>query len=355
MTLEELRQKIDELDEKLVTLLNERTQVVLDIGRLKNEQGSNIYAPAREKAVLDRVAALNKGPMSDKAMQGIYREIMSVALAMERKTCIAYLGPPATFTHQAARSKFGVSVEYHACETIKDVFMSVENGNTDYGVVPIENSTEGAVTHTLDEFFETRLKICAEIYLDISHNLMSNQPREQLTKVYSNPSVFGQCRRWLHENLSGVDLVAVSSTARAAEIAGHEDGAGALASKLAAELYGLDILNPDIQDLCGNTTRFLIVAKHYAGRTNSDKTSILFSFKDRVGGLYDVLAPFKLFNINMTKIESRPSKIKAWEYFFIVDFEGHIDDEYIRKALKDMEERCAVMKVLGSYPRGKDS
>lgn len=351
MNLDELRKRIDVLDQDLVRVLNERIRAAMEIGHLKQESGEEIYVPAREKAVLDRVMSLNKGPLEDESLCAIYREIMSAALALEHHMKIAYLGPQATFTHQAARARFGASVTYEACETIRDVFSAVQKKNTDYGVAPIENSTEGAVTHTLDEFINTPLKICAEIYLPISHHLMAAIPREQIRRLYSNPQVFGQCRQWLHDHMPGVDLVAVSSTARAAEMAAKEKDGGALASDLAAELYGLTILNRDIQDLGGNTTRFLVVGKRFGQATGSDKTSLYFGIQHKAGALCAALDVLRAHGLNMSKIESRPSKTRQWEYLFFVDVEGHASDERVRQALEAMKAHCTELTVLGSYPK----
>ncbi len=351
MSLEDMRKQIDALDVELVRLLNERIKAAIEIGRLKQETGQEIYVPAREKVVLDRVMQLNQGPLHDTSICAIYREIMSAALALEHDLKIAYLGPQATFTHQAARSRFGASVHYEACQTIADVFAAVEKKRADYGVVPIENSTEGAVTHTLDEFSNTKLKICAEIFLPISHHMMAAIPREQIRKLYSNPQVFGQCRQWLHDHMPGVDLVAVSSTARAAEMASKETDSGALASDLAAELYGLTILARDIQDLGGNTTRFLVVGKTFGEATGRDKTSLCFGVTHKAGALCAALDVLRAHGLNMTKIESRPSKGRQWEYYFFVDVEGHVSDPGVRDALKALDEHCSVLTVLGAYPR----
>lgn len=351
MNLEKLRKQIDQLDAKLVELLNERVNVALEIGKTKKESGGEIYVPSREKAVFERIAELNKeGPLPDKSVRAIYREIMSAALALESDLRICYLGPPATFTHQAARSKFGTSVEYHPAGSIADVFAAVENGNADYGVVPIENSTEGAVTHTFDQFTGTTLKICAEIYLPISLCLMASVPREKVSRVCTKQEALGQCRRWLNSNMSGVEYDAVNSTTLAAEMASKSDCA-AVASKFAAELYGLDILAENIQDVSGNTTRFLVIGRTCSEPTGQDKTSIYFGIKDKVGALHDTLDTLKNNGVNMSKIESRPSGDKVWEYVFFVDFEGHADSPNVKKALEEMEEHCAVLTVLGSYPK----
>lgn len=351
MSLDKLRKQIDQLDEKLVRLLNERVDVALEIGKTKKEQGGEIYVPSREKAVFERICQLNhEGPLPDKSARAIYREIMSAALALESNLKIAYLGPPATFTHQAARSKFGASVEYHPAGSIADVFAAVENGNADYGVVPIENSTEGAVTHTFDQFTGTTLKICAEIYLPISLCLMASVSREKVSRVCTKQEALGQCRRWLNANMSGIEFEAVNSTTLAAEMASKSDCA-AVASKFAAELYSLDILAENIQDVSGNTTRFLVIGRTCSESTGEDKTSIYFGIKDKVGALHDTLDTLKNNGVNMSKIESRPSGDKVWEYVFFVDFEGHADSSNVKKALEEMEEHCAVLTVLGSYPK----
>jgi chorismate mutase/prephenate dehydratase len=351
MSLDKLRKQIDRLDEKLIELLNERVSVALEIGKTKKESGGEIYVPSREKAVFERISRLNQdGPLPDKSVRAIYREIMSAALALESNLRISYLGPPATFTHQAARSKFGASVEYHPAGSIADVFAAVENGNADYGVVPIENSTEGAVTHTFDQFTGTTLKICAEIYLPISLCLMASVPREKVTRICTKQEALGQCRRWLNANMSGIEFEAVNSTTLAAEMASKSDCA-AVASKFAAELYGLDILAENIQDVSGNTTRFLVIGRTCSEPTGEDKTSIYFGIKDKVGALHDTLDTLKNNGINMSKIESRPSGDKVWEYVFFVDFEGHADNPNVKKALEEMEEHCAVLTVLGSYPK----
>jgi chorismate mutase/prephenate dehydratase len=353
MTLQDLRRDIDRIDERLVELLNERTGIALNIGKLKEKDGQGVYVPAREKEVLARVAQLNSGPLKESSLTAIYREIMSAALVLEKSLKVAYLGPPSTFTHEAARSRFGASVEYLSCETISDVFDAVEKKMADYGVVPVENSTEGAVTYTLDRLVDTTLKICAELYLPISECLLSHVSRERIEKVYSHPQVLGQCRQWLQREMSGVDVVPVASTARAAEMAAKEKNAAALASRLAAEIYGLEILESDVQDMSGNTTRFLVLGHAYGAPTGEDKTSLFFAVQHRAGALYSALESIKKFGLNMTKIESRPSRSKAWEYYFFVDLEGHSGDERVKATLADLTGHCDVLTVLGSYPRVK--
>jgi chorismate mutase/prephenate dehydratase len=353
MSLDKLRIKVDALDKQIVRLLNNRTKVAVAIGKIKRKKGQEIYAPAREKVVLDTVAKLNAGPLPAEALQAIYREIMSASLTLEHHFKVAYLGPQATFTHEAARSRFGTSVNYVSCETITDVFSLVQKRGALYGVVPIENSTEGAVTHTLDQFVETPLKICAEIYLPISLHLMSKGERKQIKRIYSKAEVFGQCRRWLYAHMPGVDTIAVSSTARAAEMAAREPDSAAIAGQLAVDLYGLKLLARDVQDLGGNVTRFLVIGKNYGKPTGDDKTSVYFAVRHKVGALHDALTTLKQNNVNMTKIESRPSRTKAWEYYFFVDLEGHAHDPHLQKALTQMAEHCTLMTILGAYPKAK--
>lgn len=351
--LSALRKRIDRLDGQLVRLLNERTAVALEIGGIKQAAGEEIYAPAREKAVLERVAAMNLGPLPPESLQAIYREVMSAALALECGIKVAYLGPPATFTHQAATMKFGASVEYVSCDTIGDVFTAVERRTAHYGVVPIENSTDGAVTHTLDQFVDSPLKICAEVYLPVSQNLMALGGRDEIKRIYSKAEVFGQCRRWLYQHAPGVELLPASSTAKAAEMASKDRSVGAIASRLAADLYGLKVLARDIEDIAGNTTRFLIIGKACGGRTDRDKTSIVFAVKHKVGALHDALGAFKRNRLNMSKIESRPSRTKAWEYHFFVDVDGHQDEPRVKRALAALASHCNSMTVLGSYPKSQ--
>jgi chorismate mutase/prephenate dehydratase len=278
---------------------------------------------------------------------------MSCGLSLKKPLKIAYLGPEATFTHLAALKKFGSQVKYIACASIADVFLEVERGNADYGVVPIENSIEVAVSHTLDMFVDSDLKICAQIILDVAHNLLANCPKDKIRRVYSNPQVFGQCRLWLQEDLAQAEKIEVSSTTRAAQIATREKYSACIASTLAARVYKLKVIAADIEDSPHNITRFLVIGKTEVPSTGEDKTSIMFSIKDRVGALQGMLIPFKKHRINLTKIESRPSKKKAWDYYFFVDLEGHLSNPGVKKALSELESKCTFLKVLGSYPVGE--
>jgi chorismate mutase/prephenate dehydratase len=350
-SLEEIRTEIDKIDTELLRLLNERADLVHEIGAIKRNAGLPIYAPEREESLLQALTQKNKGRLPGDAVRAIYREIMSASLALEKDLTIAFLGPEATWTHQAARSKFGLSVKYAAESSISDVFARVTRGTADYGVVPIENSVEGAVNHTLDVFMDSELKICAQILLRIRNDFLSKWPREQIKKIYSHPQVFGQCRQWLQENARGVELLEVSSTTRAAQIAATEPEAAALGSSMAAEVYGLQVLEPSVQDSPNNTTRFLVISPSGCPVTGSDKTSLMFSIQDRVGALYSALEPFSRLKLSMSKIESRPSKRKNWEYFFFVDVEGHIEDPVVAEAVKELAQYCTFVKVLGSYPR----
>lgn len=351
MNLEQLRKQINKLDRKILELLNQRTKLALAIGRLKGKEGKTIYSPERETEIYRNLAKLNKGPLPLKSLKAIYREIMSSALGLQKKLVIAYLGPEATFTHEAARSKFGIAVKYLSVDNIGEIFNAVEKGYADYGVVPIENSIEGAVTHTLDMLIDSNLNVCAEIMLEISHNLLSKEDDiSRIKKIYSNPQVFGQCRTWIKANMPNAELKEVSSTAKAAMHAAKEPNSAAIASQLAGDLYGLRVLYKDIEDVPHNVTRFLVISNNYAGTTGKDKTSVMFAVKDRVGALHDTLRAFKKNNINLTKIESRPSKKKPWEYYFFVDFNGHCEDGQVKKALRELEKHCTFVKLLGAYP-----
>jgi len=354
VTLGDIRSRIDELDARLLKILNERADLVHEVGVLKKRDGVSIYAPEREEKLLRSLIELNekqKGRLPATAVRAIYREIMSASFALEKGLVIAYLGPVATWSHQAAREKFGASVEYAAQSSIAEVFNVVARGRADYGVVPIENSTEGAVSYTLDEFMDSELRVCAQFSLKIENNLLAKIPREQIRTVYSHPQVVGQCRQWLRHNLPRVDLIEVSSTTRAAELAAKEPHSAALAGRMAAEVYGLDILEASIQDSPNNTTRFLIIGPNGCPPTGDDKTSVMFSVQDKPGALFSALAPFKELRINMSKIESRPSKRKAWEYFFFVDVDGHAEDAPLVKALAELQKNCSFVKILGSYPK----
>jgi len=350
MSLDSIREQIDALDTELLKLLNERADLVHQVGEIKKKDGIEIYAPEREESLLKRLAEKSEGRLTEDSIRAIYREIMSAALSLEEDLKIAYLGPQGTWTHQAAISKFGHSVSYSAQESLSAVFDQVARKKADYGVVPIENSTEGAVNHTLDMFADSPLRICSQILLPIENALMASISREDIKKLYSHPQVFGQCREWIQENFPNADLIEVSSTTRAAAIVVNEPEAAALGGKLAAELNGLELLEESIQDRATNTTRFLVLSHNMCPPTGSDRTSVMFSVRDKPGSLFDALQPFNAFKINMSKIESRPSKQRDWEYYFFVDIVGHCKDPDLAQALGELEEHCSFIKILGSYP-----
>ncbi|MEI8012226.1 MAG: prephenate dehydratase [Candidatus Omnitrophota bacterium] len=354
MDLKQLRQKIDQIDTELVSLLNARARASLEIGKVKVKSGKGIYAPEREQQVLEGVRSLNKGPMGNAAFDAIYREIMSSSLALEKPLRIGYLGAEGSNSHSAALKKFGAQLNYAGCASIAEVFKRVAQGDCDYGVVPIENSVEGVVTPTADLLAESDLRICAQMTLKISYALLAKGPFGKIKKVYSNPQVLAQCRNWLAVNLppAQVRQISTASTTDAAKVAAAEKNAAALAPEECAGIYGLTLLRGQVQDIAHNSTRFFVIGPEDARPTGRDRTSIMFSIKDRVGVLYSILAPFANNAITLTRIESRPIKKKAWDYYFFVDFKGHREDPKVRQALHEVENMCKFLKVLGSYPEG---
>jgi len=350
--IQNLRASIDEIDQDLLRLISQRGNKVARIGKIKKALRSQFYVPEREENILQRLKKLNRGPFSSDAIQTIFREILSASLALESPLKIAYFGPEATFTHLAGVKRFGLSARFLPLPSIEDVFREISLKKADFGVVPIENSTAGVVSFTLDLFVEHPLKICGEVMLPISHNLLSNDKTlKSIRKVYSHPHAFPQCRLWLESHLPGVKHVDVASTAKAALMAAREKGAGAIASDYAATLYGLKILARHIEDHPNNFTRFVVIGHQSCGKTGNDKTSVMFSTRDEVGVLYHLLGPLAKAKINLTKIESRPLKGRAWEYIFFVDMDGHQEDPRVKKALGAMAKKCSFLKVLGSYPK----
>ena len=356
MDLGPIREKIDAIDRQLVSLLNERLALAAEIGKVKRGQGGQIYVAEREDAVLRKVTAQNQGPIKQEALKAIYREIMSAAIALEKPLLIAYLGPEASNTHAAAMKKFGASVDYHAMATISDIFTAVEKGETDYAVIPIENSTEGSVRETLDSFVESDLKIVAQIYTEITHALISKFPLEQITKVYSKDQALAQCRHWLQRHLPHAQLVEASSTSRAVQIAHDEPGAAAVAGELAAQHYGVPVLVKNIQDKADNTTRFFVLGRQPSGPVGNGKdiTSFLVSLGDEAashsGALLRMLMPLAERGINLSKVESRPSKKRTWDYYFFIDVTGHYEDANMKAALAELRKFCPMVKWMGSYP-----
>ena len=351
--LERLRKEIDEIDNEILRIFNKRAMTVIEIAHIKRNEKTKFYSPEREREILERLTTLNKGPFPNDTLKVIYREILSASLSLEEPLKVAYFGPLATYTHLAALRHFGSSAFFLPEESIKGVFDAVDSGKVEFGVVPIENSNEGVVSSTLDLFMDYDLKVSAEVMLEISHNLLSKSgDKTKIKKVYSNPQASAQCKRWLESNLPGIPILESTSTARAAEIASQDDEVAAIASELAAKIYDLHFIEKNIGDNKYNYTRFLVISKEYPQKTGKDKTSIMFSIKDKPGALYDILSPFKKAKINLTKIESRPSKRKAWEYIFFVDMEGHVDDKRVRKAIDGIKDSCLYVKILGSYPHG---
>lgn len=353
--IEKLRRRIDRIDREILRQINERARIALEIGKLKRDGKVNFYSPEREREIIEGVSNLNEGPFPTEAVKSIYREIISASRSLEERLRVAYLGPAATFSYLAAIKHFGSSAELIPMENIKNVFQEVDAGRAGFGVVPIENSNEGVVGYNLDMFMDYDLKVSAEIMLRVSQNLLSKSGKAHLVKkIYSHPQPLAQCREWLEKNMPNAALFETASTTRAAEIASKEEDSAAIASEAAANLYKLKFIAKRIEDRRNNFTRFLVIGKEIAPRSGRDKTSITFSVKDKPGALFDILQPFKKAGINLTKIESRPSKRKAWEYIFFVDLEGHLDDKPVKKALAGVKENCLYLKILGSYPMVED-
>ncbi len=356
MDLGPIREKIDQLDTTLVKVLNQRLTLAAEIGKLKRDAGGQIYVAEREDAVMRKVTGQNQGPIKNEALRAIYREIMSAAIALEKPMMIAYLGPEASNTHAASLKKFGASVDYHAMATVSDIFTAVEKGETDYAVIPIENSTEGSVREALDSFVESELKIVAQIYLEINHALISNSPLEGIERVYSKDQALAQCRHWLQRHLPHAQLVDAPSTSRAVQLAKQEKGTAAVAGELAAEHYGVPIVQRNIQDKADNTTRFFVIGRQPSGPVGGGKdlTSLLVSLGDEAashsGALLKMLMPLAERGINLSKIESRPSKKRPWDYYFFLDVTGHYDDPGMKTALSELKTFCPLVKWLGSYP-----
>ncbi|KAF0215986.1 MAG: chorismate mutase / prephenate [Geobacteraceae bacterium] len=353
-TIKELRKEIDAVDDRILELLNRRAALVIEVGKLKRDDKGEFHVPSREREIHERLTSKNEGPFPNEALRSVFREIISASLALEAPMKVAFFGPKATFTHMAAMHQFGLSAELVPQKSIPAVFEEVEKGRAQYGVVPVENSTEGMVSHTLDMFMEGNLLINAEVLLEIHHNLLSRTGRfEDIKKVYSHPQPIAQCRNWLAENLPNVPVVDVASTAVAAQIVSDDYTAAAIASELAATMYDLKVVRERIEDQVNNFTRFLVIGKKMAEKSGDDKTSLMFSVKDEVGILYRMLEPFAKRGINLSKIESRPLKKKAWEYIFFLDLAGHINEPVIAEAVQELKECCQFVKVLGSYPRAK--
>ncbi len=352
--LQPLRAKIDEIDQQIVRLLNERANVVIEVGKVKNNADAPIYVPHRERLVIDRVMAANEGPLPDPTLEAIYREIISGSIALERPLRVGFLGPAGSFSQVAAKRYFGASVEYIAEETIPQVFQAVERQAIDVGLVPIENSTGGGVTETLDTFLQSSVKVCAEVLIRIHHNLLSQHEASDVKRIYSRPEVFEQCRKWLADHLRHAERLPMASSAKAAERAANESGAAAIGSSLAAEAYALPVQYPNIEDNPNNVTRFFVIGRLDAQPTGNDKTAIMFTTAHKPGALAEVLDVFSRHEVNLTHIDKRPSQRVNWEYFFFVDCEGHIHQANMQAALDEARNHCLHLTVLGSFPKARN-
>ena len=349
--LKSLREQIDSIDNQILALLNQRAGVVLAVAKAKEGSDKAFYVPSREKEIYQRLTDLNPGPFPNEAVIKVFREIISASLNMELPMRVAFFGPQATFTHMAAMQQFGLSAQLVPLKSIPAVFEEVERDRAHYGVVPVENSTEGVVNHTLDMFISSDLQVIAEVMLEISHNLLSKSGNaDNIRKIVSHPQPLAQCRHWLETNMPDMPLLDVASTAVAAQMAAEDESVAAIASQAAAVQYGLQIVKAKIEDNPNNFTRFLIIGRKTPEKSGADKTSIMFSVKDAPGILYRMLEPFSKRQINLAKIESRPMKQKAWEYIFFLDLIGHLDDDNIAAAIEELRQHCHFLKVLGSYP-----
>ncbi len=349
-----VRDRIDELDERIVELVNQRAACAQEVAEIKREGGEAgmFWRPEREAHVLREIARRNPGPLGDEAITRVFRELISACLALEQPLSIAYLGPQGTFTHAAVHKHFGRFVKPVPLGAIDEVFREVAAGSADFGVVPVENSTEGMVTHTLDVFPGSNLRICGEVLLRIHHHLVSGeQDLAAVTTVYAHQQALAQCREWLDARLPHAQRIAVSSNGEAARRAGNEAGTGAIAGAMAAEIYALNSLAERIEDEPDNTTRFLVVGDHDVPPSGDDKTSLMLAARNRPGALFELIRPLAEHGIDMTRLESRPARGRLWQYIFFVDVLGHAEDEALRPALAALEDEAALCRVLGSYPR----
>lgn len=352
--LDKHRINIDSIDEDILELLNRRAKEAMAIGDIKKAKGEPLYVPSRERKIFERLVAINGGPFPNDAIKSVFREIISASLSLEEVQKVGYFGPEGTFTNLAAIKHFGLSAELIPVRTIPEIFDYVERGRLGFGIVPVENSLEGVVNHTLDTFVTSNLKISGEIFLEVSHHLMNKTGKmSDIQRIYSHTQALGQCRKWLAENCPGIPIQEVESTAKAAEMASRDDSVAAIASEMAVLKYHLRFVERSIEDNSCNFTRFLIIGDFEPLPTGNDKTSIVFAAAHKAGSLYEVLSIFAKEGINMNKIESRPSRQKAWEYVFFVDLDGHKEDGPIKAALNALTEHTSFVKVLGSYPKGE--
>jgi chorismate mutase/prephenate dehydratase len=350
-SLRHLRSHIDKLDLQILKLANERASVAAEVGKIKNDHSAEIFSPAREEEVLQNVLEANRGPLDESTVRAIFRELMSGSRALQRIIKVAYLGPEYSFSHLAAVERFGQAIEFMRVGSIAAVFEEVNRSHADFGVVPLENSSDGRIADTLDMFLRLpQLKISAEVRLQIHHNLLANCEQQEIRRIYSKTQALAQCRNWLSKNVPHASLHEVASTATAAELAQREPGAAAVASRQAAVRYGLRILFADIEDSPYNETRFAVIGTQEAARSGHDKTAIMFKIAHNPGTLVETLNIFKQCKLNLTWIESFPAKSPKPEFVFFVDFEGHLEDPKVKRALGLLKERCEQVSVLGSFP-----
>jgi len=352
--LADIRQRIDEIDAAVQQLVSERAECAHKVAEVKREQGDSehFYRPEREAQVLRKVQQRNNGPLSDDAISGIFREIMAVCLALEKPLKVAFLGPEGTYTHSAAVKHFGSQIESEPVASIEEVFRIVEAGGANFGVVPVENSSEGVINHTLDLFMKSSLTISGEVELRIRHNLMTNaSDTEAIDRVYAHQQTLAQCRLWLDNNLPNAERIAVRSNAEAVIMASEHEGTAAIAGTMASELYDLPVMYADIEDEPNNTTRFVVIGKYESPPSGADRTSLLVFAHNKPGSLFGLLEPLAKRNISMSNIESRPSRRGVWEYVFFIDIDGHRDDQNVADAIADIDKASAMVTVLGSYPR----
>ena len=355
-SIESHRARMDHINLEILKLLSERAAHANEIGRIKHKSGSAVYLPAREREVIEAMVAANKGPLSAEQIARIFTEVISACRALEHVPRVAFLGPEHTYSHEAARGAFGASVEFVPLASFAAVFQEVQNGRADFGVVPIENSTEGAVGPALDLLIDTPLVIISEILQPVRHALMSREGDPSMVrKIVSHQQSLGQCRVYLSTNFADRELEAVASNALAAQLASKDESLGAIASRAAAEAYGLGVIAENIQDIAQNTTRFLVLGTRPVPRSGRDKTTILFAVPDKVGALNNALSLFSKSQINISKIESRPLRGRSWEYLFFVDLEGHREDTRVKRALAALKHRTLFLKVLGSYPEARSA
>jgi len=353
-TVAELRAQIDAINLDLIRLLNDRARLCVEVGRLKHSDGTPIYQPGRVREVIDRVLAQNTGPLAGEQIRAIFTEIISACTALEQDLRVAFLGPEHTYSHQAARRQFGSSAVFVPEASFAEVFQALENGRADLGVVPVENSTEGTVTLTLDLLIDTPLAIVGEILLPIRHALLSRSgDRGAIRRIVSHQQSLAQCRGYIAANYPGCELEAVASNALAAKLAAEDPSLAAIAAVEAAAAYGLKVVAENIQDLAHNATRFVVIGKHPVGRSGADKTTIVFAVRHKVGALHEVLGLFARNAVNVSKIESRPMRSRPWEYLFFVDLAGHREDPKLKRALAALERKTLFLKVLGSYPEAR--